>query len=265
MTARKPLVLVSGVWRELPSGDSVAATDVPGAVPYTLYDAKGDLLVGTGSDTAARRAVGGNNSVLTADSAQSDGVKWSSGCLSLDDPLAQSLLYGDIMSTGARHLAGTAFAMSASFRTIQFLAGWIPSGTVVSGFRTMRSVAQATGTMQVALYGDVSKTSTSWTRLAANFSGLFNATGVVDTSYSFTAANDMYIRCQMTLTAVPGTYPTLLWLPPGGSSVPNSALRLASSTHPIQIATNATTAPAATLDPSSTTGEGNLIPWFSLF
>jgi hypothetical protein len=42
----------------------------------TLIDAKGDLVVGTASDTAARLAVGSNNLALIADSAESAGVKW---------------------------------------------------------------------------------------------------------------------------------------------------------------------------------------------
>lgn len=44
----------------------------------TLWDAKGDLAVGTGADTASRLAVGSNGQVLTADSAEATGVKWAS-------------------------------------------------------------------------------------------------------------------------------------------------------------------------------------------
>jgi len=43
----------------------------------TTIDAKGDLIVGTGADTFDRLAVGTNNYVLTADSAQATGVKWA--------------------------------------------------------------------------------------------------------------------------------------------------------------------------------------------
>lgn len=43
----------------------------------TAIDAKGDLIVGTGADTFSRLAVGTNNYVLTADSAQATGVKWA--------------------------------------------------------------------------------------------------------------------------------------------------------------------------------------------
>jgi len=45
----------------------------------TAIDAKGDLIVGTGADTFSRLAVGTNNFVLTADSAQATGMKWAAG------------------------------------------------------------------------------------------------------------------------------------------------------------------------------------------
>ena len=43
----------------------------------TSIDAKGDLVPGTGADTFARLAVGANDTVLTADSSQSTGMKWA--------------------------------------------------------------------------------------------------------------------------------------------------------------------------------------------
>ena len=48
-----------------------------GAIPASLIDAKGDLIVGTANDTAARLGVGSNGQVLTADSAETSGVKWA--------------------------------------------------------------------------------------------------------------------------------------------------------------------------------------------
>jgi len=50
---------------------------VANALTVTLVDAKGDLLVGTASDTIGRLAVGTNGYVLTADSTQSSGLKWA--------------------------------------------------------------------------------------------------------------------------------------------------------------------------------------------
>jgi hypothetical protein len=43
----------------------------------TAIDAKGDLVAGTGADAFARIAVGANNTVLTADSAEATGMKWA--------------------------------------------------------------------------------------------------------------------------------------------------------------------------------------------
>lgn len=46
------------------------------AIPKSLVDAKGDLLVATANDTVARLAVGTNGQVLEADSAAASGVAW---------------------------------------------------------------------------------------------------------------------------------------------------------------------------------------------
>lgn len=54
----------------LSSGSGDVATDA-------IWDAKGDLAVGTGANTAARLAVGTNGQVLTADSAEATGTKWA--------------------------------------------------------------------------------------------------------------------------------------------------------------------------------------------
>jgi len=43
----------------------------------TAIDAKGDLIGGTGADAFSRLAVGANDTVLTADSAQATGLKWA--------------------------------------------------------------------------------------------------------------------------------------------------------------------------------------------
>ena len=48
-----------------------------GAVMESDVDAKGDIFVATANNTLTRLAVGTNNHVLTADSAQASGVKWA--------------------------------------------------------------------------------------------------------------------------------------------------------------------------------------------
>lgn len=56
---------------------SQAAASAASANWLTTYDAKGDLVVGTGPDTAARLPVGANGRLLLPDSAQPTGLKWS--------------------------------------------------------------------------------------------------------------------------------------------------------------------------------------------
>lgn len=57
--------------------DSTVFTNAGNAVQKSTIDAKGDLLVGTADNTITRLAVGSNNYVLTADSAEASGIKWA--------------------------------------------------------------------------------------------------------------------------------------------------------------------------------------------
>jgi hypothetical protein len=68
---------------EVQAGTGISVASGTGPVPVitntvaTAIDAKGDLVVGTGADTFSRLAVGTNNYVLTADSAEATGLKWA--------------------------------------------------------------------------------------------------------------------------------------------------------------------------------------------
>ena len=60
------------------ASQGIAGGGTAGALAVTLdMNAKGDLLAGTGADTATQVTVGTNDQVLTADSAQASGVKWA--------------------------------------------------------------------------------------------------------------------------------------------------------------------------------------------
>jgi hypothetical protein len=57
--------------------DTQMFTNANAAVAKSIVDAKGDLIAGTADNTVARRSIGANNTVLTADSAEATGMKWA--------------------------------------------------------------------------------------------------------------------------------------------------------------------------------------------
>ena len=68
---------------EVQAGTGISVASGTGPIPVvtntvaTAYDAKGDLIVGTGADTFSRLAVGTNGQVLTADSSEATGLKFA--------------------------------------------------------------------------------------------------------------------------------------------------------------------------------------------
>jgi len=90
----------------------VAEAPAASGIAETLLDAKGDLIVASAADTAARLAVGTNGHVLTVDSAETLGVKWAAA--------AASNMTGATAST-----AGTAglVPQPAAGENLSFLAG----------------------------------------------------------------------------------------------------------------------------------------------
>ena len=65
------------------AGIGISITDGTGPVPTvtntvaTTFDAKGDLVVGSGADAFGKLTIGGNGALLTADSSETLGVRWS--------------------------------------------------------------------------------------------------------------------------------------------------------------------------------------------
>lgn len=91
------------------SDTAEAAARVSGdadAVPKTLVDAKGDLLVGSAADTVIRKAVGADDLVLTASAASSGGVTWAAAVSPTLVDAKGDLLVGSAADTLIRKAVG---------------------------------------------------------------------------------------------------------------------------------------------------------------
>lgn len=130
-----------------------------------IFDAKGDLPVGTGADTAAKLTVGANSKVLVADSTQTTGAKW-------DFPPGYEVGYDQITSpvniastteaTGTTIITCSAHTFDGAAVMCEFFAPYIstPSTIVatvgISLFESTTEIALidyiATGTMTNTIY-----------------------------------------------------------------------------------------------------------------
>ena len=100
---------------EVQAGTGLSVADGTGPIPIvtntvaTEFDAKGDLVVGTGSDTFDRLAVGTDGYTLVADSSVSPtGLKWAVDPVADVITTAGDLIYGTAADTVARLGIGTA-------------------------------------------------------------------------------------------------------------------------------------------------------------
>ncbi len=110
---------------------------VEGGIQPTLLDAKGDLISATAADTPARLAVGTNNQVVMADSAQATGLKYA------NEATATLTTTGDILyASGANTLARRAIGSTGDVLTV---SGGVPTWAApAGGGLTMSSIANGT-------------------------------------------------------------------------------------------------------------------------
>jgi hypothetical protein len=96
------------------------------AINPTIVDAKGDIVAATAADTVARLAVGTNNHVLTADSAEATGLKWA------------AVSGGGMTSLATGSLSGTSVTISSisgSYRDLVLVILGAKNATANSFFR----------------------------------------------------------------------------------------------------------------------------------
>ena len=97
---------------------------VNGALPTSTYTTKGDILVATANNTPVRQGVGADGTVLTADSAEADGVKWAT-------PTAGMTLLSTTTLSGA---STTISSISGSYTNLQILIYGVTNNTANGNF-----------------------------------------------------------------------------------------------------------------------------------
>ena len=113
----------------------------PGVIQKDIVDAKGDIIAATASDAVTRVAVGANNTVLVADSAQSAGVKWA-----VSPPLDVVTTKGDLLVATA---ADTVARLGVGTNNYVLTA----DSSEATGTKWAANVASVTGTSPIVSSG----------------------------------------------------------------------------------------------------------------
>lgn len=98
---------------EVQAGTGISVASGTGPIPVvtstvaTTFDAKGDLVVGTGADTFAKLSVGTNGHNLVADSGETTGLKYQAPTVNTVIDAKGDLLVGTADNTIARLAVGT--------------------------------------------------------------------------------------------------------------------------------------------------------------
>ncbi len=118
-------------------------------VPKSTVTTKGDLIVGTGSGAITRRGVGSNGQVLTADSTQTDGVKWADAEVAAE--VAADPVFSGVLSFATPKQSSVSNPQPSSGFLIAFLA-YIPAGRAFDRIGVTVTTTVASATLRIAYH-----------------------------------------------------------------------------------------------------------------
>lgn len=167
-------------------------------------------------------------------------------------------VYGTLLENTERDNASGTYLMVTGLKTQLVLLGLVPAGSY-STFKLYVTTAGTGSTLTAALYSASTLTNTSWARLGAgNVTPVVTATGLVSTTLAFTLASPAYVVLEIVLTTA-STFPAFA----ATAAVPATLLNPASGC-PVSGLLNASTAPAATLNPTTGFTAGTQKIWCAL-
>jgi hypothetical protein len=185
------------------AGSGAVATDV-------IWDAKGDLAVGTGADTAAKLTVGSNGKMMMADSSQSTGIQWIADA---HPGNRGAMLSGAISETIARdRISNVAFGTTLG--ALKLCLIWLPVCTVtsltfVSG-STALTAGATTNHLWAALYqSDLTFLKQSTDDTSPTWSSQTSKTFTLSSSQAITVSGLYYIGVMFNATGGAPVAPSL--------------------------------------------------------
>jgi trimeric autotransporter adhesin len=156
------------------SGGGTSGTVTITNAMATEIAAKGDLIVGTGSQTFDNLTVGANDTVLTADSSTATGLKWATPAASADIPLSTVTTAGDLIyATGAGAVTRRGIGSTGNVLTV---SGGVPTWAAPAGGAksySLRSTTTLTGASTITVsslggYDDLVFLISDWTSNTAS-------------------------------------------------------------------------------------------------
>ena len=161
------------------SGTTLSATGGSGAVATdTIWDAKGDLAVGTGADTAQKLTVGSDGKTIVADSTQTTGLAWKTRQTVVKDICGGRLSLESAVSVSSSDQSGksTIYFVAHTSNEIALYDGteWVP--------RTFNNISVAVPSTLFKVFdifaydnsGTVTLECTDWNQSTAAVTGATN-------------------------------------------------------------------------------------------
>lgn len=151
-----------------------------------IWDAKGDLAVATAANTAARLPIGTNGQVLTADSAETTGVKWATVSGS-----------GDVVGPASATDNAVARFDTTTGKLLQNSTLIVDDSGNISGAGTLNTHTIPGGTGQIALTADITGTNSGTNTGDQTITLTGDVTGSGTGSFAATIANDAVTYAKM--------------------------------------------------------------------